>query len=539
MLEPRRVETAIQGDLLDLPNFNDDDTDVAEEEAPAAKRPWWRQPRWIAIVSGVLIVVLLLTVPMIVRAFNGPRVTYTTAQVTQGDLAVTVSATGPVQSSIYNVNFSGSGKLTEIDVNLGQQVTAGQTLAKLDKTSLQDALNQAQAQVNSAQISLNNAYNNRSSVQTQTQAQINAAYAQEQQTISKCAGDTNCINAAQAQYNSTVAQANAQRASAQAQISSAQAQLQSAQTQLQTAQHNLANATLTAPHAGVIAAINGTVGGTPGASSSSASSGSSGSSGSGGSGSGGTFIQIADLSSLQVLANINEADIGSVALNQPVRFTVSAYSNRRFSGTVSAISPLGQSSSNVVTYPVTINVDPQSLQGAALLPNMTANVTITTAQHTGTLLIPTSAITFARQSLTSNSGLVTRQEVLAALQQARQMANSLPTSGSAGAGSNTSAPTPAFVLERSSDGKWTVKPVVLGLTNGTAYEVLAGLSAGETVVTGQQGGTTTSTSTTGGAGGIFGGGRGAGGGFGGGGAGGGRGGAGGGGNGGQGGGNGG
>lgn len=507
MLERRRAETAIQGDLLDLPNFNDDDTDGGDEEALAAKRPWWRQPRWIAVVAGVLIVVLLLTVPMIVRAFNGPRVTYTTAQVTQGDLTVTVSATGPVQSALYDVNFSGSGKLAEIDVTQGQQVKAGQTLAKLDKTSLQDALNSAQAQVNSAQTSLNNAYNNWNSVQTQTQAQINAAYAQEQQALSKCAsGDTNCVNVAHAQYNSAVAQANAQRSSAQAQISNAQAQLQSAQTQLQSAQHNLANATLTAPHAGVVAAINGTVGGTPGASSSSASSGSSGSGG------GGVFIEIADLSSLQVLANINEADIGTLALNQPVRFTVSAYSTRRFSGTVSAISPLGQTTSNVVTYPVTIAVDPQSLQGATLLPNMTANVTITTVQHTGTLLIPVGAVTFARQAINPSSGLITRQDVLTALRQARQMANGLATSGgssgSSGSNTSTSTPTPAFVLERTSAGKWVVKPVVLGLTNGTAYEVLAGLSAGETIVTGQQGGATTSTSTTGGAGGFFGGGRG-------------------------------
>ncbi len=84
------------------------------------------------------------------------------------------------------------------------------------------------------------------------------------------------------------------------------------------------------------------------------------------------------------------------------------------------------------------------------------------------------------------------------------MANDLSTSGS-----STSAPTPAFVLERV-NGKWVVKPVVLGLTNGTAYEVLAGLSAGETLVTGQQGGTLTSTST-GNGGGFFGGGRGGGG----------------------------
>ncbi len=499
MLEPRRAEAAIQNDLLDLPNFNDDDdTDFADEDAPAAKRPWWRQPRWIAIVAGALILVLLLTVPMMVRAFSGPRITYTTAQAVQGNLTMTVSATGPVQSAIYNVNFSGSGKLAEIDVSLGQQVTAGQTLAKLDKTSLQDALNQAQAQVNSAQISLNNAYNNQSNVQAQTQAQINAAYAQEQKALSGCNGDAACINVAQTQYNSTVAQVNAQRSAAQAQISSAQAQLQSAQTQLQTAQHNLANATLTAPHAGTIAAINGTVGSTPGASSSSASSGS------GGSGNGGTFIQIADLSSLQVLANINEADIGTIALNQPVRFTVSAYGTRRFSGTVSAISPLGQSSSNVVTYPVTINVDPQSLQGATLLPSMTANVTITTAQHTGVVLIPVGAVTFARQAANPSNGLITRQDVLNAMRQARQMANDLPSSGS-----STSTPTPAFVLERV-NGKWVVKPVVLGLTNGTAYEVLAGLSAGETIVTGQQGGTLTTTST-GNAGGFFGGGRGGGG----------------------------
>jgi HlyD family secretion protein len=176
-----------------------------------------------------------------------------------------------------------------------------------------------------------------------------------------------------------------------------------------------------------------------------------------------------------------------------------------------------------VTYPVTLNVDMTSLNGAHLLTGMTATISITTAERQNVLLVPTAAITFARAAATATSGgFLSRTQVRDALVQGRQLLLGLQQQDAQLA---ADSPTLAYVLQRSGT-KWVVKPVVLGLSNGTAYEVLAGLSAGDSVVTGQTGGTLPSASSsannTGTGAGTGGGGLGGGGLFGGGGAGGGR-----------------
>jgi multidrug efflux pump subunit AcrA (membrane-fusion protein) len=463
---------------LDLPRFTDGMSDEFEEESLGGGKPWWRHRAVLIAAAGVILLGAILTPIALGRSHAAP-VTYTSGAVRQGTLTTSVSATGPLQAATFNVSFSGSGTLTEIDVAVGQQVTAGQVLAKLDPTSLQDA-------VNAAQTSLNNAYTSRSNAYNQGNAQLNAAYQQEQNTILNTCNNitdatkkSSCIDNAQAQYAQTQAQVNSSESNAEAQVSSAQ-------NALSTATHNLGNATLKAPHGGIVGAVNGQVGGTPGSGSTS------------GSGGGGTFIQIVDLAALQVTADVNEADISKIAPGQRISFTVSAYGTRRFTGVVATVSPLGQTTSSVVTYPVTSTVDSTDLQGVRLLPQMTANVTIVTAQRTGVLLVPATAITFARSQVTS--GAVTRTSALAAFRQAAQMLQAAGTSDATASQDNLQA---AFVLERSKN-QWVVKPVVVGLSNGTVYEVLSGLSAGETIVTGQAGASTATTSTTGG--GLFGGG---------------------------------
>lgn len=425
---------------LDFPLFEDDDAEETETAAPP-KTPRWRS-RPVLIAGTVVVVLALIITPLAILRGRKTPVTYASASVRQGTLAVTVTATGPLQSATYDVNFATSGTISEIDVSVGQSVKAGQVLAKLDTTALRQALSLAQTQA----------------------AQ---AYDQEQNSIFACDNQSNpppnCVQAAEAQYSIAL-------------------------DQLHTAQQNLANATLKAPHSGVIGAINGHIGGTPGAGGSSSSSSGSGSS----SGSSGAFIQILDLSSLQVVADVNEADIGKLALGQTASFTVSAYGSRPFAGTVGTISPLGQTTSNVVTYPVTINVDTSSLNGASLLPGMTASVTITTARRQGVLLVPASAVTFARAEL--GNGSISRAQVVPVLRQALQMLQQAQSSDPTASQDNLSA---SFVLERANN-QWVVKPVVLGLTNGSVYEILAGLSAGETVITGQQGVTTTGAGATGG-----------------------------------------
>jgi multidrug efflux pump subunit AcrA (membrane-fusion protein) len=435
---------------LDL--FSDDAFDE-----PAPPTPWYRRTGLIATIAAVVLVALIASALAMLR--NRPQpVTYSYATARTGTLAVTVSATGPLQAAVYGANFGASGHIAEIDVSIGQTVTAGQQLAKLDTTQLQDALNQEQ-------INANQAYDNE-------QNQIYNC----QQEAAQGKEPPNCVQAAEDAYNAVLAQ-------------------------LQTAKDNLAAATLTAPHAGVVSAINGNVGGSPG--SSTAGSTANGTSVSG-------FIIIQDTSVFQIVASVNEADIANLAVGQSATFTVTAYSGRQFTGKVSQISPFGQTTSNVVTYPVTIDVDMTSLQNAKIFPAMTATVTIIRAQRSGVVLIPASAISFARTAVVSNrassgstsssssTALVTTSQVRDALTQARQMLTSYQQANKDYANDNPSA---AFVLESTGTAphlSWTVKPVVIGLTDGTNYEVLAGLSQGEQVATGQSSGGATSTVTTGG-----------------------------------------
>ena len=622
-------------EIISLPDFGDDD-DQDAFSGPIRPR---RRRRWI-IAAAILLLIAILVVLFFLFRPSRRAVAYQYQKLSQGNFSLTVNSTGPLQSGTYNVVFSGTGKIAEIDVTVGQTVKQGQILAKLDKTSLQDAINAAQAQVlaaqavlngdeatynktqeqslasvSAAQTTLTNAQNNLTTTQQQSQTSINGAQSslndaqtnlaktrtesnasvsaaqtalnnaqsnlhnvqdqsrtsiataktQEVQAIDACNAappptptpaptpTPDCVKLAQDQYNQAVATANANVATAQNQVSTAQKALTTAQTQgsstiataqgevntaqsqlntamaqsntnnttaqaqintaqsqlnttlaqvdtnnttalnmintaqgtvnadlaqLQTAQHNLNNATLTAPHNGIVTTINGTVGGTPGvpvnASATSLASGT-------------TFIQIEDTSVLQVLANVNESDTGNLMVGEPAQFTVSAYGQRIFRGTVSAITPNGQTVSNVVTYPVTIDVDKSSLNGATLFPGMTANVTIIVAQRPNVLIVPASAVNFARTASNPTNGspaIVSKNQVASAMDQARQMLQGLETQN---ANITNDNPIPAYVIEQQ-NGQFILKPVVLGLTDGVVYEVLAGLSPDETIIIGSTAG---------------------------------------------------
>jgi HlyD family secretion protein len=550
--------------------------------------PWWR--RRGTIIAFIVIVLLIILGAILVPVINRrPAVTYQTQPVRQNDLSMTTSATGPVQSSVYNLTFSGTGasstRIQEIDVKVGQTVKKGDQLAVVDKTALQDAYNQqlaivladennlasdqnslgatqnvgnasvavaqtalasdqkalrdarslAQATINLDQTTLNNdrkaldetrnlvsksddAARAKNQVDTNTcndptktqpseaqncidlaNATMDQTLQTDQQTLQKAeaavsadqrklnvdraSGNANIqaaqtkVNADQAALNSALAQANSSNATSQTSVTSEQGLLNEALAQLAADQHDLDNATLLAPHDGTITVINGNVGGLPGVPTN-ASSASTTTPPSTSTAAPGTFIQLVDTQALQVQANVNETDMANVRVGEPVTFTVNAFNGRTFTGTVSAISPNGQTVSNVVTYPVTIDVDPNSLNGARILANMTANVSITVIHRTGVLLIPVDAVNFAR--LAAQQGLVNRQAVSNAMRQARQM---LATLESKNPDIVTESPIPTFVLERNKD-QLVTKPVVLGLTDGTQYEVLDGLSTKDSVVTG-------------------------------------------------------
>ncbi|WP_052891154.1 efflux RND transporter periplasmic adaptor subunit [Thermogemmatispora carboxidivorans] len=446
------VETNLQ------PLLEDEGSEIATEEAVRLDTKLTLPPRrrgrrraWL--IGTVVAVVLLLAAGgalayMRLTAQQQPQ--YTLATVTTGNLAVTVSGTGPIMPRAqYNLSFPSSvgGQISEIDVQVGQHVTKGQVLAKVDSPSLQDAVTQAQQAVNNAQTAYNDAVNSGAS---------------------------------------------------QSQLDQLQGQLQSAQDQLAAAQHNLSQTVLTAPSDGTIVAINGTVGQTPGTSSSS--SGSSGSSGSN------AFMVLVDTSSLTIAAAVNEADIASVQVGQPASFTVAAYPNRTFHATVSSVDILGQSSSNVVSYTVDLTVNQSSLNGSHIYPGMTATVNITTQQRIGALLVPNQALTFTNEAV--QVGAISRQTLAqvyrnAGISVGQGNANSTggtSASSQSSSGSSSSSSSSTRVVLTLRNGQLTPVVIQTGLTNGTYTEVTSGLQDGDQVVVSATGGlfsnlSTTSTST--------------------------------------------
>jgi HlyD family secretion protein len=115
-----------------------------------------------------------------------------------------------------------------------------------------------------------------------------------------------------------------------------------------------------------------------------------------------TLFTIAeDLTKMQIDTNVDEADIGSVKVDQVVRFTVDAYPDTVFKGKISEIRNAPTTVQNVVTYDVVVQVGNDGLK---LKPGMTANVSIVTAQRSGVLMVPNSALRFRPSDQTSDTG---------------------------------------------------------------------------------------------------------------------------------------
>jgi len=498
------LTTETGGLPLDFAPLLGQDTDDFDLAPPPAYHTRRRRPWLPFLLIGLLVILLggsLLTYRLLARP---PVVQYTQAAATVGNLTITVSGTGPVQAgAIYNLNFTSSAPIQTINVQVGQHVTRGQVLATLDPTALQDAVNQASNGVSSAQTAVKNAQNSLNATRKQQNLTLDIAKITEQNQIASCetsgspnsggsgsgtppspAAIASCERSVKDQYNLAVNQANNTITSAQNQVNTAQQQLTNAQTALQTAQDTMANASLKAPHDGVIEAVNGLVG-----------ENAAGSGGSGSASSSSAFIVLVDTSTMNIAAQINEANIAAVAANQPAQFTVPAYPSQTFRASVTGIDTLGLTSSSVVTFQVNLAVDMQSIGSLHVYPGMTATINITTAERIGALLVPSAALSFAATAL--QNGELDRTAL-----------SSLVGRGTTG---STATGNQGIVVELKA-GKLVPVLVTTGLTNGQQTEILSGLQEGAEVVTAQTGGSsTTSSSTTNGRG-IFGGGGGRGGG---------------------------
>src|SRR5258708_2715594 len=196
----QQPQSALDESLV-LPTFNDEDLAGDQANLAAPQPPWWRGGRGrIIIIAVILLFVILGGIVLAIRLTRRPTRVYQTANVTQGNFSLTISATGPLQGGIYNINFTGGGIISELDVKVGQTVKQGQVLAILNKTSLQDAVNTAQATVMQDITSVNN----NSSSSGATQAQSASSIASDQKDVTTA--QTN-LTQAQAQATASVSAA--------------------------------------------------------------------------------------------------------------------------------------------------------------------------------------------------------------------------------------------------------------------------------------------------------------------------------------------
>ena len=393
-----------------------------------------------AFMIGLGLVAVLL-VGLIARdtVFAQPAAaTIRTATADRGTVTSVVSGTGSlVPAGRMNVNFKTAGTLTEVDVKVGDKVTTGAVLARLDSTSQQAALTQAQTSLASAQANLQATQSPVTAAQiAQLQHQLSAAQqsyndtvasvnAQNQADATTVANDQAKVNADcpnglqcsqdQAQLSNDKTKQNMDAISGQSRINSAsqqitsardnlavqtqvkpnalasaQAQVASAQAQVAAAQLALNETTLAAPTSGVVISINGVPGETAG-SGTAQSPGSlapqPSSGGTGGASSG--FMVIDDTSSFVAVMPFAETDAARLAANQTAVFTFDAIPNLTISGHVLTISPSATVVSNVVDYYVSFvlnRTDPRLREG------MTANASVTVAQADNAVRVPNAAV---------------------------------------------------------------------------------------------------------------------------------------------------
>jgi HlyD family secretion protein len=286
-----------------------------------------------------------------------PEPTVMTAAVSHGDIADTVGATGTLQAvTTVQVGTQVSGTIQELHADFNSLVRKGQVIARLDPSLFQTQIEQARANLIRAQADLE-----RLKV-TLDDARMKLKRARElsdRQLIPQSELDT-------AEVNSR---------SIDAQIRSSEAQVTQAQASLNQNQVNLAHTVIEAPIDGLVISRNVDVGQTVAASMSAPT----------------LFVLAADLTKMQVVANLDESDVGRIRPGQRVTFRVDAYPAEDFIGKVAQVrlQPIVQQ--NVVTYATVIDVPNPELK---LKPGMTANVNVEIARRTDITRIPNTALRF-------------------------------------------------------------------------------------------------------------------------------------------------
>lgn len=295
---------------------------------------------WIAVVVIVIVAVAAW-------AMSGGKkeedINFKEEKVALKTLQNSVTATGTIEAvTSVTVGTQVSGIVNKLYVDYNSQVKKGQVIAELDKTNLLSELNTAKANLASAQSSLN----------------YQAANMERYKTLFKKG-----LVSADEYENALLTYRQAKE------------QVASSKENVQRAQTNLGYATITSPIDGTVISKSVEEGQTVAASFNTPE----------------LFTIAKDLTNMQVVANVDEADIGGVKEGDRVTFTVDAYPDDTFEGTVKQVRLEATTTNNVVTYEVVISAPNADLK---LKPGLTANVTIYTQERSGVLAVANKALRF-------------------------------------------------------------------------------------------------------------------------------------------------
>jgi HlyD family secretion protein len=371
-------------------------------------------------VSWLLIIIGLLVVAAVVhQCRHGGAANYQTATITRGPVTQAVTATGTL-NPVVNVQVGSqvSGNIAKLFVDYNSQVKAGQVVAQIDPVLFQATVTQAEGDVANAQAALE-------------LAKVNATRIQELFA------------------RKTSSQADLDQAMAT--LHQAEANVKIKQGALDKARADLDHCTITSPIDGVVISRSVDVGQTVAASLQAP-----------------VIFAIAnDLTKMQIDANVAEADVGVVKIDQNVDFTVDAFPMETFHGKVVQVRNAPITVQNVVTYDTVIGVSNPELK---LKPGMTANVSIIVAHKDYVLQIKNAALRYRPPDATP---VETRKTV--------PSRGGSPATGRGG-GAQQGAQRTVYVLPFGANHP-EPRQIKTGISDGIVTEVVEGLKEGDRVVT--------------------------------------------------------
>jgi len=412
------------------------------------------QRKWV-VISGLLVAVAAL------GAFTlrgGDKPVYTTLLVQQGDIRQLVQATGTIDAvTTVQVGSQISGTISKLNADFNTKVKKGQVVGEIDPALFQGALLQAQADLQNAQATA------AAAKAELLKAQATATQTQKAYERSDALAKEGVIAAQQLDIDKATSESNqAGVVSAAAQVKQANAQVAQKLAAVKVAQTNLDHTIIRSPIDGTVTARSIDVGQTVAASLQAP-----------------TLFTIAqDLTKMRVYAKTDESDVGQIRPGQSATFTVDAFPNQVFHGSVEQIRMNPTTVQNVVTYDTVIAFDnPQQ----KLFPGMTAYVTIPVAQAENVMAVPNAALRF-KPDLSADK----LQQLFAA--------NGIQSSGKGRQSQQ------AVVWKLNGTKDLVPVQIVAGLTdhvNTAVTKVVAGgLNAGDVIVTGKADASKTASSAS-------------------------------------------